>query len=193
MDKEEKIHKISPKYTIIKLRPLTLENCIDVFEDRMNGWMLDWAVHLNKKEHAGFAALHIGLAYFESIAVFIKGKDSNGKSKSFFKFGFAEVYKAKLDNWSKTIQDEIKDLFYKQGRCGSFHSGIAKKEIGLEDGDLFTVRLSNARVDSIWVDRYKFIEAISNHLKEYVLKLRNPSETELRLNFVEAWKIFHKT
>jgi hypothetical protein len=76
LDKEVIIHKISPIYTSDKLAVPAFNNKVDVFEERMKGWMLDWADHLNDYEHAGFAVLHIGLSSFQTIASFIKGEGS---------------------------------------------------------------------------------------------------------------------
>jgi hypothetical protein len=41
--------------------------------------MLKWAEYLNKEKDAGYAVLHIGFAYFECIASFLKGEELKWK------------------------------------------------------------------------------------------------------------------
>jgi len=47
---------------------------------------------LNKNEHAGFAVLHIGFSYFETIASFLKGENSDGQSRIRFDYGLENVF-----------------------------------------------------------------------------------------------------
>lgn len=175
----------------------TFDDVVDVFEDRMKGWMLDWAEHLNDKnfEHSGFAVLHIGISYFEAIAIFIKGENSKGKSSSFFKFGFRDVFKNYIKEWSGSKIKQVEKLMYENGRCGFYHTGMAKKEIGLQNGELFTVieeKENSENVDSVRINRYKFIAGIRKHFEGYISQLRDSQETELRKCFINGWDIFHK-
>ena len=78
------LQKISPKYYTSKLSAPTLGDYIDVYEDQIKGWYLDIARKMHSDEHAGFAALQIVFSYFEGHAVFYRGEDSKGKSRSFF-------------------------------------------------------------------------------------------------------------
>lgn len=186
------IHKISPGFDSSKLNNATFEDKVDVFEDRMKGWMLDWADHLNQQEHAGFAVLHLALSYFESIAIFLKGEESmNRRSTDLFKFSFYEVFEEDCNKWGSARSEKVARLMYKQGRCGFYHSGMAKKEIGLQNGDLFTINEKNGILDSVNIDRHKFMGAIRIHLDNYIGKLRSQNEQELTDNFISGWDIFH--
>lgn len=62
--------KISPKHDDSYLRNVTFQKdfqkYVDVYQDRLKGWFLDWAQRLDEEEHAGFAALQLALSYFEA-------------------------------------------------------------------------------------------------------------------------------
>ena len=64
---------ISPNFTAEKLEDDrdTIENRIDVYEDRIRGWLLRWAEYLNSvnvddRRHAGFAVLSLS-GVFRSV------------------------------------------------------------------------------------------------------------------------------
>ena len=61
------VQKVSPKYDTSKLLYPSLEDYIDVYEDQINGWYLNYAKQMQMDEHAGFAALQIAVAYFGII------------------------------------------------------------------------------------------------------------------------------
>ncbi|GAH37735.1 unnamed protein product [marine sediment metagenome] len=70
------IYKISPKYELNKLKNPTFDDYVDVYEDRVRGWLIDSARILNEHEHAGFSVLQVALGYFEAYVIFYRGEDS---------------------------------------------------------------------------------------------------------------------
>lgn len=75
--------KISPKYYSTKLDSGLLEDIVDVYEDKVRGWLINCGRILNHHEHAGFGVLQTALAYFESYTIFFRGEDSYKRSKDF--------------------------------------------------------------------------------------------------------------
>jgi len=188
---------LSPSFTSEKLRGEndTIENRIDVYEDRVRGWLVRWAEYLNSvkiddRKHAGFAVLHLSLAYFEAFAVFLRGREApRGKSFEFFRVGMLEVFpELKVDGH----RESILRILWQDGRNGLFHRGLALKRLRLRDDLERAFRLEAAAGDErVLVCRHSLVWRLLAHLDRYVGRLRNPGETELRQNFGEAWRIVH--
>jgi hypothetical protein len=114
----------------------TIENRIDVYEDRVRGWLVRWADYLNSvkiddRKHAGFAVLHLSLAYFEAFAIFLRGREApRGKSFEFFRVGMLEVFpEFKVDAY----RESILRILWQDGRNGLFHRGLTLKRLRLRD------------------------------------------------------------
>lgn len=191
------ILKISPQFDSRKLENKTLENdfteFVDVYADRIKGWLLCWAHELNREEHAGFAVLQLALAFFEGFAVFYYGEDSLRKSAIFFGKGLRLVF-PKLGDLPVKRADAISNKLYSMGRCGLLHLGMVRSGVFLRDGDYaFLVEFDSVEeVAAIYIDRHKFFHAISTRFEEYICELRDESNVERRERFVTAWKIVHK-
>jgi hypothetical protein len=187
------IRKISPKYDSSKLDSGALDDRIDVYEDRVRGWLIDCGHILNKHEHAGFGVLQIGLAYFEGFTVFSRGEDSHNRSKEFFQEGLESTF-AEVGSWSAPIRAAFVDVIYGNGRCGLFHLGMVRRRIVLSDGrPVFRIETdaSGQSIENIFVDRYGFIKHIEQHHCRYVARLRDTVEVQLRKNFDKAWALVH--
>jgi hypothetical protein len=189
--------KISPKYDTSKLSLPTLENYIDVYEDQINGWYLNYARKMHNDEHAGFAALQIVFSYFEGHAVFYKGMDSAGKSKAFFKEAFLSVFPELLEyeGMSEALLESTISALYEDGRCGLFHAGITRKRILLRDGQP-VIRVGADPVTQmcalqVFIDRRNFVDRVCKHFEKYIARLRNTSEARLRMNFEKALILLH--
>ena len=59
--------KISPNFDETKLDSGSIEDLIDVFEDRVRYWLLEPTKSLLKTQHGDIAALCLILTYFEII------------------------------------------------------------------------------------------------------------------------------
>ncbi|NOS68759.1 MAG: hypothetical protein HOP33_02370 [Verrucomicrobia bacterium] len=188
--------KISPGFDSRKLEGKTLEqnfdDFVDVYEDRIRGWLLTWAHELNKPEHAGFAALQLALAFFEGFAVFHDGEDSDGRSGAFFGRGFRLVF-PQLDELPEKKAESIVKKLYRLGRCGLFHLGMVRAGVFLHDGDFeFEVGFDAAdEAAAIYINRHLFVKAITTRFEQYITELRDKSNSERRRRFVIAWKLVH--
>ena len=114
-----------------------LEDYIDMYEDQIKGWYLNYAKQMHKDEHAGFAALQIAFSYFEGHAIFYKGEDSIGESPHFFREAFLSIFPElpAYEGMNSLLLDNTMSAIYKDGRCGFFHVGITLKRFMLRDGE----------------------------------------------------------
>ena len=169
---------------------------------------LKWAEELNKHQgeehdyqHAGFAVLLIGFCYFESISIFIKGRESNrNETGSFFEESFNQVFKNDLVGFAEGEQKLISKIAWKDGRCGMFHIGSTRSRIFLDDGDGTKAvyakpddRDPDNKITRIRINRYKFIEAIRTHFDNFIkgLKDSNDGNEGSLKNFVKGWNALY--
>ena len=188
------IRKISPNYDSGKLGAGALNDRIDVYEDRVRGWLIDCGPILNRHEHAGFGVLQIGLAYLEGFSIFLRGEDGRYRSFQFFQEGLSSVF-SEVASLPIPARDAFAKIMYQDGRCGLFHFGMTRRRVVLSDGQpVFRVKTdpTDQSVEEILIDRYGFIEQIDRHHSRYVARLRDLAEVEIRKNFDRAWELVHQ-
>jgi hypothetical protein len=198
---------VSPSFTAQKLENPGIEDKIDVFEDQVNGWVLSHAKVLASEKnpyrrHCGIAVLMIAGSYFESLASFLRGESSDGKSKQFFAIGlqnvFPDILKAageeKTADPDKVFSD-FAGTFYAELRCGLFHEAMIRGRIFIapaselvgNTGLAAVIDTRAHKLATIVIDPERFLSHVANHFADYVQKLRDPSQVELRRNFEAAW------
>jgi hypothetical protein len=69
---------------------------IEIFQNRVNGWMLDIAKQCACIPHSGFAVLGIILSYFEMIGAFNRGV-TDGTGSREFKDGIQSVFRVLVE------------------------------------------------------------------------------------------------
>jgi hypothetical protein len=189
---------ISPRFLNSKLAAGRLEDKIDVFEDRMEGWFLRHGRALCADEYGGrtsarFAALTIVASYFEAIECYCSGEESRNRSCEFFKRGFLRVFPdlpASLRAQGHASPDELANDIagdvYAQLRCGLLHEALPRHLLLLREDTAavgFMVHKGTGDLGSIVVDARKFVEAVSAHFRVYIARLRDPNETDVRQRF----------
>lgn len=181
---------ISRKYTDSAFggKP-TLDDKILVFEDRVLGWQLEIAEELRHLiedpqnhgkpiQHAGFALISILFSYFEMIAQYMEGKDSDGKSTEFFCKGLESVFPGEFSG-------KEKKTIYKRIRCGMYHSALTKKG-ALIDGDYpKPIEIDN---DLVKVNPHKLSPCLKAHFEGYIKLLKSPASSQERTNFEKMYK-----
>jgi hypothetical protein len=187
---------ISPHFTEEKLDNPSINDLIDVFEDRTRYWMFEPIKILLNEPQNHFAALCILLTYFEGIWIYIQGKSSEGKSKQFFREAFVNIMKN--PRMKEELYQHAADVLYEDARCGFFHDGMLRGRIFLTKADfgeiLITIRKKNGVIDekgeipSILVDVEKCYKAIERHFTKFIGSLRDTSQTDLRLRFEKICK-----
>lgn len=190
---------ISPKYDGGKVKSGAIEDCIDVYEDRVKGWFLGPARALTKVLNSAFAVLIIALSYFEGYAAYKFGADSSGKSKKFFRNAFLEVFveiRTAPGHANTPITPDmlarVADILYEDGRCGLFHDGMSRKRVIMARASApisVSVHKQTSDINGIAIDAEKFLAAIEVHLERYYGDLRDPTNMELREKFMRAWKL----
>jgi hypothetical protein len=186
--------RISPNFSHEKLKTGSLDDLIDVFEDRLRYWLLAPAKALLGVRFGELAALSLLLGYFEPSAIYRKGEDSRGLSKSFFRAGLIEVF-IRRAGLSESLLGRIADMLYEEARCGLFHEGMLREHIffGNAPGELMvTFPRVGGKIDetgpikSVLIDPQKFYIVVERDVTEYLKSLRDPSNAELRDNFKRA-------
>lgn len=182
--------KISPNFYATEMIDPSINDKIDLYEDRVSGWIFHPARLLNKDEHSGFALLQVLLSYFEGHAVFRRGEDSESKSKEYFSETLLSVFPEVL-KFPDGIKSGFIEIMYRDARCGLYHTGMVRRRIVLQDSEsTFTLGLDrHDNLNTVHIDRHSFQKRIEEHFLEYLSALRNPANSDLRDKFNTGWEI----
>lgn len=171
--------------------PMSLDQKIDVFEDRVKGWQLDIAQQCaDHIHHSGFAVLDIVCSYFEMIAKFQDGFAASGKSKKYFKKGVYSVFPSLRNNPSQAL-DKLLIKLYEDVRCGLYHSGITGRGIALSGDFKYSIEFTSPP-DTVNINPHRLVPDLSQHFQSYIDQLRNPKNQDLRKNFESRFDYQHK-
>jgi hypothetical protein len=182
---------ISPNFLHNKLQDPTIDDLVDVLEDRLMYWLLEPAKKLASNRVEQVAALSLLLSYFEGIWIYIQGEDSRRRSREFFESGFVEVFRPSGIN--EAVLKRVAGVLYEDARCGFFHDGMFRERIffGKLRGGAMHVTLPriNGAIDedgviqSIIIDVEEFCHYVEGHFRELIIRLRDSAHSELRSKF----------
>ena len=173
------VFAISPKHTTLDFPDeLTLENKIDVFTARIEGWQLGIAKEIISKEipHRGFALLHIVFSYFEMIGKYIHGYIGNDKSGFYFRKGVQATLEISPD------EESFLKALYSSVRNGLYHLGMTKINVMLRDDIPRSIGFNSER-NILVISPDRLVEDLDIRFHDYIAKLRNPKKVNLRENF----------
>ena len=186
---------ISPSFTTDKLESPTVDDVIDVYEDRIRNWLLNPATTLLSQKNGSPAALCLLLTYFEGAWSHKVATSSKGSSKEFFRLGFADVFK------SSGVPEEVLlrtgDLLYADARCGFFHDGMIRERIYFAEmnKDLVITLPKKAGIldlmgdiQSILIDVGRCHNAVTKHFNSNMAILRDTANTSEREAFFTFFK-----
>jgi len=166
--------------------PYQLNGKIIIYQRQVEGWFLDPADRLLEQmdTQASFVVLSICLSYLEAVQQHKEGQASNGKSRDFFLRAFQDVFS------SSEMEDEFADLLYIEGRCGLFHDGMTRGKIAydMELDKAFKV-INNGSQDTIYFHPKYCLEGVKAHFADYISKLKNEKEVNLRDNFKSMFTV----
>jgi len=166
--------------------PYQLNSKIIIYQRQVEGWFLDPADRLLEQmdTQASFVVLSICLSYLEAVQQHKEGQASNGKSRDFFLRAFQDVFS------SSEMEDEFADLLYIEGRCGLFHDGMTRGKIpyDMELDKAFKV-INNGSQDTIYFHPKYCLEGVRAHFADYISKLKNEKEVNLRDNFKSMFTV----
>jgi hypothetical protein len=176
------VNSISPNHLDTDYPPeKTLEQKIEIFTDRVNGWQLYIAQQCaDKILHSGFAVLHIVSSYFEMIAKFKIGFQGKKSSGYYFKKGF-EDFLSQFPYLSAISRDELKKRMWEGVRCGLYHSGITRDALLLGDFP-YSIEF-NESTRKLHINPHRLVPDIQVHFQSYLRDLNNLENNELRRNF----------
>ena len=155
-----------------------LDTKILIFEDRVKEWFLEIGEELKKNNEAGYIILMICMQYIENIIQLKKGEDSSGKAGQFFKEGLKDLF--------PNLRQDLVDLTWSSIRCGLFHNGMTGDGIFLnaDEGNQLEIALFKINnEDKVLINPHKFLDKVKFHFQEYINKLKDNKNTELRDNF----------
>lgn len=185
---------ISPNFPAGKLDSPSIEDLIDIFEDRLRGWLLDPAKKLLEHPIDRVAGFALSLSYFEGISIYLRGEDSKSRSKQFFRDGFVDVFRP--SGLKPTLLERVADVLYEDGRCGFFHDAMFRTRVYFSEyyGEPVVIALPKingvideaGEIQTLVVHCPKYFEYLEAHFTKYVARLRDSSESDLRSKFQAA-------
>lgn len=171
---------ISPRHTAEEfLDHWELDDKIEVFIARVEGWQLEVASEMEEKNitNREVAILILLFGFFEMIGKYSRGYIGRGKSEKYFKLGLQQVF----PDISSRDQGLMKAL-YSDVRCGLFHvcrpgsnviiQSSAPGSIGYNEEDEMLIISPSILASDLKV----FFDSFSK-------ALRNPKSTHFRANF----------
>ena len=175
--------------------PLSFEEKVDVFYERIWGWQLHIAAlilnggkdHMGKVDfdalpHSAFGGLQILLSYFETIAKYEAGFSKKGDSRHYFKKGVRSVC-PEVNALDTGQVEAFLDNLYGQARCGLYHSSQTGGKISLSGVTeaAFTYETGQQR---IILNTHSMVGLLKSHLMEYRDRVLTASPQDLvRTNF----------
>lgn len=174
-------YMVSPKYDLDNFRSGGDEVKIDVYEDRVKGWIIKQAEFVAKNNGSGFAELLIILSFFESHAIYLPDSptDSGGNK---FKHVVKKVFPGieGLD-----IAEKVLRYLWKDGRNGLYHGGITGDKITISGSSKAITVLKIGDDYKIDIDPGKFVNSVRIYFESYITDLKDTQNTALREHFFE--------
>lgn len=179
---------ISPHFPREKLDSATVEDMIDVFEDRTRGWLLEPVRTLVEDRATEIPGFALSLSYFEEIWTYITGTESNGHSADYFTKAFVDVFRGTQP--SEADLQAIGDVLYKNGRCGFFHDAVFRWRIlfGATRGGALEAHKENGEISAVLIQPSEFLVYLNAHLGKYIAAIRDPGQGELRRRFERIFR-----
>ncbi len=130
------------------------------------------------------AAVRQLAVYFEMIGKYVHGVEHDGQSEHFFKEGCREVIKVTRPHRT-VVSDSDLERFYELVRCGAYHGAVPSFKVRFEPNDS-TFALLTAEPpapEHVVLSPLGLLRIIEKHFDDYMAKLRDPANKELRANF----------
>jgi hypothetical protein len=185
--------RISPHFRADKLDNPSVDDVIDVFEDRTVHWLLEPARSVLQSQFGDPASTCLALTYFESIRVYSTGTKSTGQSKAFFVAGFLDVFRG--TGIDQELLGRVAEILYADARCGFFHDGLFRQRIFFQRKPGAAIQITvpvadgrpdpSGKIQSILIDAREFLSCVEGHLRAFVARLRDTANAVERVRFFE--------
>ena len=179
---------ISPHFPPEKLDSPTVEDMIDVFEDRTRGWLLEPVRRLVADRATEIPGFALSLSYFEGIWTYITGAESNSHSADYFTKAFVDVFRGTQP--SEADLQAIGGTLYKYGRCGFFHDAMFRWRIyfGATRGGALEAHKENGEISAVLIQPSEFLVYLVAHFDRYVGAIRDSGQDVLRKRFEKIFR-----
>ena len=183
---------LSPKYSTLDFpdcpRGMTLDQKINVFEDRVSGWQIGIARAILDCgiEHSDFALLQILVCFFEMLGAYLSGSTAKGRESRNFKEGL----KATIPNIAEDAELGL-DAVWKKIRNGVYHIGLVKAGVLLRCGTGRPIRFV-PETNSLEVCAAELLGEIEARFRAYVADLQNHENLQLRKCFDDRFMYDNK-
>lgn len=186
---------ISPSYPDSKLDSPSIDDVIDVYEDRVRNWLLVPAKSVLTQEHGQPSAFCILLTYFEGAWSYAVRQSSKNRSKEFFCSGFVDVFKS--SDVPGPVLRRLGELLYCDARCGFFHDGMFRERVYFAEMNrdiVLTLPKKDGVLDlegeisSVLIDVSRCHAAIVRHFDVAITRLRESSNASDREAFFAFFK-----
>ena len=174
-------HNGQDSWTVADYRKLTFstekewQTAITIFEDRIRNRFLKIVDAIEDMPYAGFAVMALDSLLIETLMQFYHGDSETprGQGRSYF---VEYLTKSPFD-----FSEEEAERFYTDVRNGILHQAETRQNTRIRtDSNLPIVQLIQ---DGIVVNRRKFHQTLEKAFEQYVEKLRDPKNSELRDRF----------
>lgn len=152
------------------------EIAINIFRDRLDSRFLKYIEIIEKYLYSGFAVMALDCLLIETISQFYRGVSSNrGCSKL--------KYKNFLKKHFEAFNDDIAEKFYDHFRCGILHQAETKKNSKIRIKDSLPIVKYTDDGNGLIINRKKFHKELLGIIDNYIEKLKDPIEKDLREKF----------
>jgi len=162
---------------------------VDVYEDRVRTWFLDWAANLVHSDRVDdgvspgdYVALSVALAYIEGVEQYRRGEEPNpnrkGEAGNWFRASARRIFPAAS---KKAI-----DMLWKSTRCGLFHCGFTKDRVYVSHS-LYSQALEFTGDGELHIDPARFVQLVLEDFDAYVHELRANHSGKFAKQFRKLW------
>jgi hypothetical protein len=190
--------KITWKHSDADLvRPLTIEQKIDIFYEQLRGWQLhvadlianggyplDGGAEVQSIPHSDFAVLQICLSYFETIGKY--RALATGADGARFKAGVKAVL-PELQNIPDEVCEKLLDVLYGSARCGLYHNSRTSYGVGVGPTPNGRALAYDPDEEVLVISSHCLPRALKDHLERYRTELLDPMNSEARRCFVRQF------
>lgn len=185
----EKDRQFEDRRTGVRRSDLLDDAKVDVFEDRVRAWFLDWATKLVHSDliddgtsPGDYVAISVALAYIEGIEHYRRGREPDpnrkGEAGNWFRASARGIFPA--------ASEKAIGMLYKSTRCGLFHSGFTNDRVYISHVN-YSVALEKTSDGELHIHPARFVERVAEDFKAYVHELRSNPSGEAAARFKTLW------